>query len=267
MNTLGIDVSHWDGNINWPTVKAGGQVKFALIKATEGTGFVDDKFAPNKAGCQSVDMPWGAYHYFKPAYDPAEQAKHFKATVGDGCSVYVVDVEESGINLANKLMVFLGGLDVPTKVVYTGPAFWNTNVGNDLYFAFFPLWIANYGVEHPYVPKPWTTYKIWQFSDRGVIPGVPSVVDLNWFNGDEQAVIDFFGNEAPEPPTPPDKVRVNVDALTIRSAPVVVADTVLGYTTRGKVWEVEAVVKDSMNRDWYRVGKAAYIAGWLCQIV
>ena len=77
-------------------------------------------------------------------------------------------------------------------------------------------------------------------------------------------------NVVPPPPPPPvTKVRVNIDAtmyLKIRSSPWDWLDNrnVIGRTYRGLEWEVEGTVKDAKGRTWYKVGKACYLAGWLC---
>ncbi len=66
-----------------------------------------------------------------------------------------------------------------------------------------------------------------------------------------------------EPPIPVDQVMVNVDYLNIRNAPVVSVQTLLGQTTKGKVWEVTGRVWDGMGRMWVQSGPSAHLAGWL----
>lgn len=262
MSAYGIDCSHWEGDIDWLAIRQAGVVKYCILKATEGTYYMDPRFLANKAGCQMIGMPWAVYHFFRPAYDPVQQAQYFKQAVGDGCHVYFLDIEVNGDDLAQKARAFLEALDVEKKAIYTGPYFWRTNVGNDPYFAAYDLWIANYEVNQPTVPQPWTGYKIWQYSEKGNVAGINADVDENWFNGDVQAVNDYFknGNEVPEAT----RVRVNVNALTIRSKPFVDASTVLGYTTLNKVWTVEGSELDEQQRKWWKVGAAAYIAAWYC---
>jgi GH25 family lysozyme M1 (1,4-beta-N-acetylmuramidase) len=68
----GIDVSHWDGKIDWAQVKNAG-VGFAYIKATEGTNFVDSQFAHNLAGAKDVGLPFGLYHFLRPDNNGAAQ--------------------------------------------------------------------------------------------------------------------------------------------------------------------------------------------------
>src|SRR5215213_2379683 len=61
----GIDVSHWQGAIDWQKVRTAGK-KFALLKATEGTSFADPKFANYRAGARAAGIVIGAYHYARP---------------------------------------------------------------------------------------------------------------------------------------------------------------------------------------------------------
>lgn len=274
MSVYGIDVSHWDSVIDWLRIRQDGRVKFAILKASEGVSFVDDQYANNKAGCQSIGMPWGAYHFFRAQYDPAQQARWFFNIVGMGCHVYIADIEAAGEDLANKVRIFveeLKRLGAPTVMIYTGPYFWKDNIGNAAWAKQYPLWIANYGVSYPMIPLPWTAYDIWQYSDRGQVAGINAAVDENWFYGEPQAMYDFFknGNEVPEIPQEPGiiKVRVNAGGLNIRSAPIYLSDNsnVIGTTTKGKVWLVEDIVYDAGNKKWYQVGKGAFLAGYVSQ--
>src|SRR5581483_4646356 len=78
--TNGIDVSHYDGAITWPSVKAGG-IEFAIMKATENTNFVDPQFAANWTGAGASKVIRGAYHFFRPVVDAVQQVDFFVQTV------------------------------------------------------------------------------------------------------------------------------------------------------------------------------------------
>jgi hypothetical protein len=73
------------------------------------------------------------------------------------------------------------------------------------------------------------------------------------------------GYEEPKPAPESNKVMVDVDTLTIRNAPVVTSSTVVGYTYKGKVWEVSGRVSDGMGRTWIKSGETAHMAAWLCK--
>ena len=77
----GVDISHYDGTIDWTQVKAAG-ISFAFAKATEGTSYVDPTFATNWAGMKAAGIVRGAYHFFDPAVDATSQVTYCLATVG-----------------------------------------------------------------------------------------------------------------------------------------------------------------------------------------
>src|SRR5262245_43937892 len=81
-NTLdGIDVSHYDGAIDWAAVKASGQA-FAVAKSTEGTSYVDPTFATNWAAMKQHGVVRSAYHFFHANLDPIAEADHFLKIMG-----------------------------------------------------------------------------------------------------------------------------------------------------------------------------------------
>ena len=71
--TYGIDVSYYQGNIDWAAV-AGAGVEFAIIRVSDGIGFHDPKFAQNWAGAKANGIIRGAYQFFRSDDDPIAQA-------------------------------------------------------------------------------------------------------------------------------------------------------------------------------------------------
>ena len=76
----GIDVSHYQGKVDWTKVAASG-ITFACAKATEGTTYVDDTFATNWGGMHKAGLIRCAYHFARPGDSPVDQAQHFVKTV------------------------------------------------------------------------------------------------------------------------------------------------------------------------------------------
>jgi lysozyme len=99
IKTLLTDNSHWEGKIDWKL--ASPAMGGCINKATEHISFIDDQFANNKAGCSANGEPNGAYHFFRPAYDPILQAQHFLRTVGTGIKVLACDVESAIMAIYN----------------------------------------------------------------------------------------------------------------------------------------------------------------------
>src|SRR5438105_15914521 len=103
--TSGIDVSHWQGSVNWAAVKSAGVV-FAFAKATESTSNTDAQFAANWAGMQGAGLLRGAYHFFHTSQDAASQANFFLSVVNSnggflpGDLPPVLDFEQASLDQA-----------------------------------------------------------------------------------------------------------------------------------------------------------------------
>ncbi len=181
----GVDVSHYQGHVDWSAVEKAG-VGFAFVKATEGTTYADPTFRRHWAALGETRILRGAYHRFKPTRDAAAQAEHFLAVVPvrEGDLPPVLDVEAtdgvSDARLIRGVRTWLSTVERRTgvrPVVYTKPGFRRAHLGAAL--DDYPLWIAEYGVDSPSHPR-WT---FWQHSERGRVPGIERIVDLDRFNG------------------------------------------------------------------------------------
>jgi len=188
----GLDVSHHDGQIDWERVARAG-AKFVFIKATEGLHYVDPLFKKNWDAAGKAGLFRGAYHFFRPGYDPLRQANLFLNVVASGETPpelpHVIDFEVSGggshnqeIDQAMNFLVTIGKAQNRNPIFYSYPGF----IG-DLHlpksFGQYTLWIAHYRAHTPTIHPPWTDYKFWQYVEDGRIDGVHGDVDLNWFAG------------------------------------------------------------------------------------
>jgi len=196
----GIDVSHWQGTIDWTKVSGAG-MRFAMIKATDGTAFVDPNYATNHAQAKAAGLHTTAYHFAQPdatVGDAITEADHLVAvaSLGDGDMIPALDLETTGGLGATALQSWVASwLDEVTArigvrpMIYTSPNFWKTYMGDTRSFAdagYTTLWIAHWGVASPTIPAQnwgghgWT---FWQYSDCGSVPGVSGCVDLDRYNG------------------------------------------------------------------------------------
>ncbi|MCX2476690.1 glycoside hydrolase family 25 protein [Pedobacter sp. MC2016-05] len=193
----GIDVSYYQGKINWQKVKDmeddGVKVKFAFIKATEGLLQVDPYFQRNWREAPKVGIICGAYHFFRPKRDGKTQAKFFLQVVNieKGDLPPVVDIESldgvSPVKMRVELADFLNYVEVKTKVrpiIYSGLKFYEDYL--EEHFDEYPLWIAHY--YQPKLRMDKSRWKFWQHSDKAKINGIGHVVDFNVFNGDSLAL-------------------------------------------------------------------------------
>jgi lysozyme len=208
----GIDVSHWQGTIDWSTVAATGK-RFAIFKATEGTTYVDDTFAQNWQGSKRAGLIRGAYHYFRPARDPIAQANFFAdvmGPLGPGDLPPMLDLEEtdglSPSRVAAATRRFLDHLQLRTgrvPMIYTGYYFWRDQVGNPSGFSHYPLVMAAYVRGCPLVPDSWGRFTMWQYSSTGRVGGIRGNVDLDVFDGDMNALVALAQGTVQTPtPTP-----------------------------------------------------------------
>lgn len=196
----GIDVSHWQGTVDWQRV-AGHGISFAFIKATEGGDYTDPAFAANWAGAAPAGVARGAYHFYRPQTDAAAQAEHFLRTVqlraGDLPPVLDVEVTDgrSASAIAAGVRTWLETVERATgrrPIVYTRASFWSAQMGD---FGAYPLWVAHYSAASPNIPAGWSGWTFWQHSDAGRVAGISGDVDLNWFAGGGDDLQAFVATE------------------------------------------------------------------------
>jgi GH25 family lysozyme M1 (1,4-beta-N-acetylmuramidase) len=262
MRTIGIDVSHWEGQIDWQT--ASQVIGFAYYKCTDGLSFVDDTFEANRAACDQVGLAHAPYHYFQPGLDPLAQADHFIQTAGKGFKKYIVDVEEDANadnNLSGDLLTYLLRVFMLTgirPVIYTSPGFWNEHLRPaPAWTKNYELIVAHYTAAHlPTVPVGWNNWSIWQFSDYYFVPGCSCEVDGDWFNGDLAACRQWFGNyRQVEPATYSFRARSLFNQLHVRLEPSTLAKET-DHLAKGD----EVIVEDLGGQDvWVR-----HSQGWTC---
>jgi len=190
--TYGIDVSRFQGDIDWNAV-AGSGVKFAYIQISRSLTDLDAKFAYNWKRAKEVGLLRGAYQRFHPGQDVIGQANVFLDKLGPyqvGDLPPMLDVEDadglSGPQIAAAVKQWMDYVEprVGRKpLIYTGFYFWRDSVGG-ADFSDHPLWIANYSATCPLVPPAWTRWAFHQYSSSAMIPGITAnTVDVNKFNG------------------------------------------------------------------------------------
>lgn len=199
----GIDVSYYQGTINWTAVKGDG-VKFAYIRASDGLNTIDSKFAANWSGSRAAGIKHGAYQFFRPGQDAIAQADLLLQKIGGKLEADdlppVIDVEasdgQSAATITAKVKAWVARVKAATgrdPVIYTGFYFWRDSVGApDVTSS--PLWHAQYSsAECPNIAPPWQKWAIWQYSSSGTVAGISGNVDMNRWNGDEASLQAFLG--------------------------------------------------------------------------
>ena len=190
--TYGIDISQYQGIISWSKVKKMNEnfpIEYVIIRATAGKKHRDNFFTSNWREVKKYHFLRGAYHYFRPNENSTLQAKNFIKNVklAPGDLPPILDIEkmsdiQSSDNLlkgiANWLEIIENHYGVK-PIIYSGAHFFNDYLKSN--FNNYFLWIANYNkVESPLNNVNW---KMWQFSDNGIINGIKGPVDLDLFKG------------------------------------------------------------------------------------
>jgi lysozyme len=196
----GVDVSYYQGVVNWTKVKQSGRV-FAIARVSDGLSVVDTQFANNWTGMKQAGLVRGVYQFFRPARDPIAQAdlllQKVQAAGGfqPGDLPPVLDVETvDGVataTLRQRMQQWLDRVEQAVgrkPMIYTA-AFMSDAVGTG--FSKYPLWVANYGATCPTMPAGWSEWKFWQSSSTGSVPGISGDVDVNDFNGTLGALQSF----------------------------------------------------------------------------
>ncbi|MFF5449995.1 lysozyme [Streptomyces sp. NPDC012950] len=198
VQTEGVDVSSHQGNVAWSTLWNSG-VRWAYVKATEGTYYKNTFFTQQYNGSYDVGMIRGTYHFATPdTTGGAAQADYFVDNGGgwskDGRTLPgVLDIEwnpygatcygKTQAGMVAWIRDFLNRYKARTgrdAVIYTATSWWTQCTGNHAGFgATNPLWVARYASAVGTLPAGWEYYTMWQYTSTG-----PTVGDHNRFNGD-----------------------------------------------------------------------------------
>lgn len=182
----GIDISHHNRVYNWN--KVGKQNDFCIMKATEGSGFVDGKFNTYWNNTKQSGMYRGAYHFFSPGISAEKQFENFRRHVklGKNDLPPILDVELKNCNIdeVNKWLKLAENYYGVKPIVYSDYFFFKLFMERKL--DNYPLWLH---MNKKYSVKPsFNNFDcvIWQYNQYGKINGINGNVDLNTFLGDSE---------------------------------------------------------------------------------
>lgn len=193
----GIDVSKYQGRIDWEAIANNENIKFVYIKATEGATYTDPNFERNIAEARKHGVKVGCYHFLRSSSTIDDQFENIKQHIRREEQTFVpmIDVETKGKWNNEQLVDSLHALAVKiyeyyhcAPIIYTYVNFYNRYLAGR--FTNYPLFIARYTDDEP-VLSDGTPYVIWQFSERGRVPGINGNVDLNRF-GPGYSLHDIF---------------------------------------------------------------------------
>jgi len=190
----GIDVSHFQGTIDWSLAKSA--IDFAYIKCSEGQSSVDSMFMINAINANKAGVKIGYYHFATLNSDDVigdakAEAGFFVSNVKKAPAPslpLVLDIELNKANLDKDevlswINTFFKELEVygyKDSVLYSYTPFLNANLPRTHDLGNRRLWLAAYvNKQFPQLPIGWKDYWLWQYSAKGSISGITTPVDLN----------------------------------------------------------------------------------------
>ena len=258
---VGIDISSYEGNVDFVKVKNSG-VEIVYIKATEGITYANPLIKSQYSGAMAAGLKIGFYHYLR-ANDPTLEAKYFLSVINEfsaDCK-YAIDVED----LLNKTIAqksldvrnFADYLIAMSKEVciYTSDNYYATQLNNSV--KDIPLWVAHYGVSKPDTVK----YIGFQFSDSGSVPGIAGLVDLNDFSSGI-----FLSTSSPVPVSAVVKAfqhAANLASLTDNNGNKLIEDGIKGTKTNEVIAKI-IVITGAHNELVHFIQQRLIASGFNC---
>lgn len=186
----GIDVSEWQGNIDFGEVARAG-IEVVYIRASEGRGYVDPYFRENYEKAKANGLRTGFYHFLTATNEAEakEEAEFFVSNIKglepdcrlamdfevfDGLDVSTInEISRVFLEAVEKLS---GKECVIYSDAYNARTVFSKELAED-----YPIWVADYFVEEPESNDKWKFWVGFQYSDRGIINGIDGNVDRDYF--------------------------------------------------------------------------------------
>lgn len=187
---LGIDVSNYQGNINYSQVKQAG-IEIVYIKATEGQTITDAYLNQNYQNAKANGLKIGFYHFVRArnSQQAILEAEHFINAISGmtaDCrlamdfeifgNLTTTQINEISLTFLRKVEELTGKEMVIYSNSYTARTVFSQELAN-----MYPLWVAEYGVTRPQDNGKWNTWVGFQYTDRGIINGINGYVDRDIF--------------------------------------------------------------------------------------
>lgn len=190
------DISFWQETADFQ--KMAKLSKGVILRAGQGT-WEDKRFQEFRNSAELASFPYGNYWYYDNDVHPKRQAEKWASIIGtrEGVLGSWLDIEDSNVGQFGNykswwdcVAYFKQILPNAILGIYTRASYFNDpkyNVPINHAFRNLPLWVAHYGVQSPSIPKGWTDWLIWQYSENGDghAHGVHSHrIDMNWYKGE-----------------------------------------------------------------------------------
>jgi len=297
--TLGIDCSHWSGQMNWQIAKDKG-VKWMMNKVSDvgsstGMPFYDDTADVNYAGAKALGILTGGYCWLDPFYNADAQAEFYLKWYRTHPTDLppVVDFEDDAVIDKNdylyKLQRWLQVVEKETgrkPIIYTAKWFMDKfDITKTTWMSAYPLHVAHYiSRSYPALPREWKEYAIWQYSDKGHYPyhdwtksligygkdyGSQSAgMDMNWFNGTYAKLLEFCNKSevvippVPEPSAPPAPGAL-FKAECIAGQLNIRDGAGLAFKATGKFLTKGQIVDVyEVKNNWFKIAEGQWVSGY-----
>jgi len=191
IHAQGIDVSKYQGKINWKKVSKSKKVKFVYIRATEGTTIKDPRYKANVDSARKHDIYVGSYHVYSGKTTAYQQFANFKSVVSKKKQdlIPVLDIEgyhSGNLNMArvNKILELMEKEYGAKPMIYTSEQVYQEHFAGKRYRSYH-IFVAKYK------GAPSIRYTLWQHSKTGRISGIAGDVDLDKFHK-KHSLYDLF---------------------------------------------------------------------------
>ena len=186
----GIDVSNWQGYIDYNEVKNAG-IQIVYIKASQGSNITDPYFRTNYDNAKANGLSIGLYHFLtaRNTRDALDEAEYFASVISGtspDCRLAMdfenfdnlsrEDIDEISRTFLERVKELTGKDLIIYSDAFNARNTFSLELANT-----YPLWIAEYGVETPSSDVNWSSWTGFQFTDMGIIRGIRGLVDRDRF--------------------------------------------------------------------------------------
>ena len=273
---LGFDVNHWKYPVPIEKLIKQEGAKHIIGKVTDGIYYPDkyiQMYLDWKARTKALNVPFGSFHYWRVTKDAHQQADYYREKSGICDFPPIYDVEkyfnlgyysryENAKRLRKSIERTKVNFGVSRILIYTSYYHWLELTGN-ADFTDCDVWVANYGVVIPRLPKPWTEAKMWQYTARYKLDG--KHYDASWFYGTEEDLRKYTKSSF-QPVPPPDIpyylgriLEVKVNAVRVRKGPSTAYPQVESVKLGDMPIQLKEIIK-SPKEVWAQIGWNQWVA-------
>lgn len=195
-----VDLSHYQSGFDFKAFKDAGGLA-VILKASEGTAIRDSCYNDFRSSAHANNLALASYHFLRPGDMDAQAVFFYYTVVPNHGERMVVDWEVVGITTDDVVQFLqkLQSLDSTLQLtVYSGATAKREliNQRKDWLADNTSLWVSQYADFITWPRATWPNWSLWQYTDKGEVPGFSGFVDCNRFNGSDEQMLKWFGPAA-----------------------------------------------------------------------